>query len=146
MASPTDDRVTSSFRIDRAGERGGVVRGLLALIGLAAVVVVVLVVVIANKTSDGAKQDVTVRTCAASSTGNPRASGVVQNHSSKTSNYVIRIKFIDAQGNAVSDGLAPVKSVGANRTATWELTGDRGATGKVSCEITGVTRIHLPGQ
>jgi flagellar basal body-associated protein FliL len=118
--------------------------GILALLIIAAIVIGFL---LARKTTDDAKKDVSVKTCKADpGGGKPTASGGIRNKSSKTSNYTVRIKFNDKQGNAVSEGLAPVKDVEANKTATWELTGDRSAKGPLTCEISGVGRTHLPGQ
>lgn len=117
---------------------------MLALVVIAAVVIAV---VLAGRSSDDAKKDVSVQACNADANGGkPKASGQIINHSSKTSNYVVKLKFTDAQGNSVSEGAAPVKSVDANETAQWELTGDRGAKGPLKCELSGVSRTHLPGQ
>jgi hypothetical protein len=131
---------------DRPRRRGRLLGAVVSLLVLAAVVIVVLVLVINGTSSESAKKDVTVTTCRSVDGGKPTASGRILNHSSKTSNYVIRLKFTDAEGNTVSEGLAPVDSVGADRTATWELTGARDVKGSVRCEITGVSRTHVPGQ
>lgn len=120
---------------------------ILGLILLALIAAAVVAFLLARKTTDDAKKDSTVKACNADAGGGkPKASGQILNHSSKTSNYVIRLKFNDAQGNSVSEGAAPVKDVEANKTATWELTGTRSAKGPLTCEITGVSRTHLPGQ
>ena len=122
-------------------------RLLAALVALAVVAVVVLAVVLFTRTSDDAKDDVSVATCEADpGGGDPKASGQIVNDSSKTSNYVIRLRFDDAQGNAVSEGGAAVDDLESGATARWDLTGDRSAAGPVTCEITDVSRTHLPGQ
>ena len=131
---------------ERPRNRSGLLRRV-ALVVLLAIVALVLVLAFKGTSSKSAKKDVTVTACRADSGGGkPTASGTILNHSSKTSNYVIRLTFTDAQGNTVSEGVAPVKSVGADETATWDLTGARDAKGSVQCEITGVSRTHLPGQ
>lgn len=131
----------------RGKSRKSLILGLLGLLLLVVIAAVVLAVVLAGKNTKEAKKDVTIKTCTAKpSGGKPEASGDILNHSSKTSNYVVKLKFLDAQGNSVAEGAAPVKSIDANQTATWELTGDRDAKGPVKCEITGVSRTHLPGQ
>jgi len=90
---------------------------------------------------------VTVAACNADpGGGDPTASGQIVNDSSKTSNYVIRLRFNDAQGNGVSEGVVAVDDVEAGATARWELTGTRSAEGPLTCEITDVSRTHLPGQ
>lgn len=122
----------------------GFILGVLLLIVVAAIVVAV---VLAGRNTDDAKSDVSVTGCQTpAGGGKPKASGRITNHSSKTSNYVVKIKFKDAAGNAVSEGAAPVQSLDANKAATWELTGDRDVKGSVTCDLTGVSRTHLPGQ
>ena len=132
---------------DRPRSRGRLLRVVVSLVVLAVIVALVVVLVVKGTSSKSAMKDVTVTTCHADGGGGrPTASGKILNHSSKTSNYVIRLKFTDGQGNTVSEGVAPVKSVGANATATWDLTGARDVKGAVQCKITGVSRTHLPGQ
>jgi hypothetical protein len=146
MNRRSDELVDSEGR-PVAVRRRRVLPIVLGLILLLVVAAIVIAVVIAGKDTKGAKQDVTVRACNADpGGGKPTASGVILNHSSKTSNYVVKLKFTDAQGNTLSEGAAPVKSVDSKRTASWELTGDRSAKGPVKCVLTGVSRTHLPGQ
>ena len=132
---------------DAPPRRGGVLRLIGLLVVLAAIAAVVLVVVLVTRTSDDAKDDVAVSTCEADpGGGDPTATGEIVNDSSKTSNYVIRLRFDDAQGNGVSEGVAAVDDVEAGATARWELTGTRSAEGPLTCEVTDVSRTHLPGQ
>lgn len=132
---------------ERPRNRGGLLRVVVALVVLLAIVALVLVLAFKGTSSSSAKKDVTVAACRADSGGGrPTASGKILNHSSKTSNYVIQLTFTDPQGNTVSEGVAAVKDVAADETATWDLTGARDANGAVKCEITDVSRTHLPGQ
>jgi hypothetical protein len=127
--------------------RGGVFRWIALLVALAVIAAIVVVVIMVTRTSDDAKDDVAVKACAADpGGGDPKASGQIVNSSSKTSNYVIRLKFNDAQGNGVSEGVANVNDVQAGATARWQLTGTRSARGPVTCVVTDVSRTHLPGQ
>jgi len=110
-------------------------------------VVVVSVVSIAlmlgacSSSSSSAKKDVTVTACTADpGGGHPTASGKILNHSSKSSLYAIHVKFKDASGNAVGDGVATVAKVDPNTSATWHATGTVNAKGKVTCDIASVTR------
>ncbi len=119
---------------------------LLGVVLLTVIVVAALVLLLKGTSSKSAMNDVTVTTCRAVATGKPTATGQILNHSSKTSTYVVRLKFTDPQGNTLSEGIAPVKSVGARQTAEWDLTGDRDVNGAVQCKITGVSRTHVPGQ
>ena len=142
MATTRDDVVV----VERPRRHTGL-RILIGLIVLAVVVAVVAVVVLATKESSDAKDDVTVQACEpADGGGQPTASGQVDNSTSKDSNYTIRVKFLDPDGNTLSQGQTAVNDVGANSTAQWELTGVQSADGPVQCEVTGVSRTHLPGQ
>ena len=144
MSTPVYDREVVD---DRPRRRNPLLRIMVSLLVLAAILVVVLVFVVNGTSSKSAAKDVTVSNCAADANGGkPTASGTILNHSSKTSNYVVRLAFADAQGNTVSEGVAPVKSVDAGETASWDITGARDAQGPVKCEVTGVSRTHLPGQ
>jgi hypothetical protein len=129
-----------------AQRRRSFVGPLVALIIVAALVIVAIALFRDNGSSS-AKKDVNVQSCTADpGGGKPTARGQIVNRSSKTSNYVIRLKFTDAQGNQVSEGASAVKDVASNETAAWDLTGTRGAKGPLNCEVTGVTRTHIPGQ
>jgi hypothetical protein len=126
--------------------RGNGLRVLLGLILIVVIAIVVIVVVLATKESSDAKDDVSIRTCQAGNGSKPTASGQIDNSTSKDSNYTVRVKFIDSDGNTVSQGEAVVKDVGSNSKATWQLTGVQSADGPVHCELAGVSRTHLPGQ
>lgn len=127
--------------------RRSLVGPIIAVLVVAAVVVVAIVLFAGNDSSDPAKDDVTVQACTADPDGDkPTATGQILNGTSKPSNYVIRLKFLDAPGNQVSEGVNVVNDVEPGATATWKLTGTRGAKGPVRCEVTGVSRTHVPGQ
>jgi hypothetical protein len=143
MNEPAHDRDVVEVPPSR---RHPLLRAIVALLVLAVIVVVVLLLFVNGTSSKSAEKDVTVTACQSHDGDKPTAAGTILNHSSKTSNYVIRLKFADAQGNTVSEGVAPVADVGADETATWDLTGARDAKGPVQCDITGVSRTHVPGQ
>jgi hypothetical protein len=127
--------------------RRSVLGPVIAAIVIAAVIVVAIVVLATNDSSSSATKDVTVQACTAGSGGDkPTASGQIVNHTSKASNYVIRLEFTDPQGNQVSEGVTAVNDVEAGATAAWELTGVRTAKGPIKCDLTGVRRTHIPGQ
>jgi hypothetical protein len=131
----------------RPPRRSAAFRLIALVLALVVIAAIVLAVVLVTRTSDDAKDDVTVATCEADpGGGDPAASGQIVNDSAKTSNYVIRLRFNDAQGNGVSEGVAVVDDVEPGATAQWELTGARSAEGPVTCEVTDVSRTHLPGQ
>jgi hypothetical protein len=92
-----------------------------------------------------AKKDVTVTACTAGPTGgHPTATGAIVNHSSKASLYTIHVKFTDASGNGVGDGVAAVARVEPAATATWHATGTLDAKGKLTCSLSSVTRTLAP--
>lgn len=147
LATGPKERPTTG-RLARRGRRR-VPWWLLLLVFLLIVAVIALAIILAhnNSSSSKAKQDVTVQACNADpGGGKPKASGQIVNKSSKTSNYVVRLKFLDAQGNQVTDGVDGVKGVKPLETVKFDLTGIQKAKGPLTCEVTGVTRTHLPGQ
>lgn len=132
--------------MDVERRRRSVVGPLIGLLILAALIIVA-VVVFTNDDSASARDDVTLQSCQANPSGDkPTASGTIVNHSSKPSNYVIRLKFTDGPGNQVSEGVNAVKDVEPGARASWKLTGTRDAKGPLKCEVTGVSRTHIPGQ
>jgi hypothetical protein len=97
-----------------------------------------------SKSSSAAK-DATITACTASpSGGHPTAQGRILNHSSKASTYAIHVKFVDAAGNSVGDGLAAVARVDAGTTANWHADGSLDAKGKLTCTLSSVTRTIAP--
>ena len=140
-------RYRDDVEVVEAPRRHTGLRIIAALVALAVIAAIVLAVVLVTRTSDDAKDDVAVQRCEPDpGGGDPTASGQIVNDSSKTSNYVIRLRFDDAQGNGVSEGVTAVDDVEAGATAQWELTGTRSAEGPLTCEVTDVSRTHLPGQ
>jgi hypothetical protein len=92
-----------------------------------------------------AKKDVTVSACTASPTGgHPTATGKILNHSSKASLYTIHVKFTDASGNGVGDGVAAVARVEPDKSANWSATGTLDTKGKLTCSLSSVTRTLAP--
>jgi hypothetical protein len=97
--------------------------------------------------SSGSKaaKDVTITACTASpSGGHPTVAGEILNHSSKASLYAIHVKFTDASGNHVGDGVAAVAKVDAGGTAKWQADGSVDAKGKLKCTLSSVTRTVSP--
>ena len=142
MATARDDVVV----VERP-RRGRGLRILIGLILLAVVAAVVAIVIVATKESDDAKDDVSIQSCEADSGGGqPTASGQVNNTTSKDSNYTIRVKFLDPDGNTLTQGQTAVSDVASGSTADWELTGVQSTDGQVRCEVSGASRTHVPGQ
>jgi hypothetical protein len=94
---------------------------------------------------NSAEKDVSVAACTADPQGGkPTASGQINNHSSKASTYIVHVKFKDAAGNGVGDGVATVGRVDAGQTATWRTLGTQSANGPLTCSLTSVTRTVTP--
>lgn len=107
----------------------------------AAICGVVLALAGCSASSDTAKKDVTITACTADpGGGHPTARGQILNHSSKASLYTIHVKFTDASGNGVGDGVAAVAKVDPGTTASWHATGSLSAKGKLQCSLSSVTR------
>ena len=98
-----------------------------------------------SASSSTAAKDVTIIACQASPTGgHPAATGRILNHSSKASLYTIHVKFIDAAGNSVGDGIAAVAKVDSGTTANWRAEGTLNAKGPLTCKLSSVTRALSP--
>lgn len=119
-------------------------KGIVRMVGVVGVAVA-LAAGCSSSAKAAAKKDVSVTACTASPTGgHPTATGKIVNHSSKASLYTIHVKFTDASGNGVGDGVAAVARVEPNATATWNATGTLSAKGKLTCDLASVTRTIAP--
>src|SRR5579862_8885823 len=88
----------------------------------------------ACSSSSSAAKDVTITACTPGTNGgHPVARGQIVNHSSKASLYTIHVKFSDASGNKVGDGLAAVAKVDSKAKAAWHATGTFSAKGPLKC-------------
>jgi hypothetical protein len=98
-----------------------------------------------SSSGSSAAKDVTITACTPSPTGgHPTATGRIVNHSSKASLYAIHVKFTDAAGNKVGDGVAAVAKVDSGSTANWHATGSLNAKGPLKCSLSSVVRTLAP--
>ena len=100
-----------------------------------------------NNSSNPAKDDVTVQACNADPAGGkPTASGQILNNTSKASNYVIRMNSSTPRATRSQRVSTPSTtwSPRRRRHGRWPAPATR--TGPVRCELTGVSRTHIPGQ
>ena len=110
-----------------------------------AVVCLTALTACSSSSKSAAREDVTVTACTASPTGgHPTATGKIENHSSKASLYTIHVKFTDASGNGVGDGVAAVAKVDPGTTANWRANGTLNAKGPLTCTLSSVTRNAVP--
>ncbi|MEU4094139.1 FxLYD domain-containing protein [Streptomyces sp. NPDC026673] len=70
----------------------------------------------------------------------PSAELTITNRSSKTSNYVVQVEFVDSSGTRISEGLAATNNLEPGRKAKETAQGLKKATGKITCRVTEVTR------
>ncbi|HEX4490892.1 MAG TPA: FxLYD domain-containing protein [Acidimicrobiia bacterium] len=107
--------------------------------------VLVTLVACAACSSSSAKKDVSITSCKADpGGGHPTVAGTIHNHSSKASTYAIHVKFDDASGNGVGDGVSAVGRVDSGGNAHWDATGSEDAKGPVKCSLDSVTRTVAP--
>lgn len=77
--------------------------------------------------------------------GWPSAELTVTNHSSKTSNYMIQVEFLDEAGTRVGEGIAATNNLAASQSANLKAQGAADSKGKkLSCRVTDVTRYASP--
>lgn len=88
-----------------------------------------------------ARADVRLTKCAVEpSTGWPTAELRITNHSSETSDYLVAVEFVGADGVRIDEGFATTNNLASDRMANASASGLREASGKVVCRITDVTR------
>ncbi len=85
--------------------------------------------------------DVQIMACSKQDFGNwPQAKLKVTNHSSKVSDYIVQVEFLDASGTRKAEGTAVVSNLARGRTAEETAAGLAEVAGKVTCRITDVSR------
>ncbi|MYX16870.1 hypothetical protein GTY67_26335 [Streptomyces sp. SID8374] len=89
----------------------------------------------------GAEGDVKITGCEVSdATGWPKADVLITNRSSKMSNYIVSVEFVDASGKRLADAMAASNNVAAGQEVEEDAQSLDKVTGKVSCKVTKVTR------
>ncbi|MFB8101332.1 hypothetical protein ACFC3O_00595 [Streptomyces sp. NPDC056007] len=89
----------------------------------------------------GAEGDVKITGCEVSdATGWPKAEVLITNRSSKTSNYIISVEFVDGSGKRLADALAASNNVAAGQEVEEDAQSLDKVEGKVECRVTKVTR------
>ncbi|MFD5938294.1 FxLYD domain-containing protein [Streptomyces griseus] len=89
----------------------------------------------------GAEGDVKITGCEVmDGTGWPKADVLITNRSSKTSNYIVSVEFVDASGKRLADAMAASNNVAAGQEVEEDAQSLDKVEGKVSCKVTKVTR------
>jgi hypothetical protein len=91
---------------------------------------------------DGDKlKDIEIVSCQVDSTIHwPSADLKITNHTSKSSNYMVTIEFVDGSGTRLAEGLAATNNLAAGQAATVKAAGTAEVKGSVSCRVVDVTR------
>jgi hypothetical protein len=95
-----------------------------------------------------AKADIAITSCTvqAAPLNVPRAKGIINNHSSGTSDYSFTISFVSDPGTVVAQGAVAENGVAPGQSATFEVTGNAHVTvPSVQCLAVNVTRFASGG-
>ncbi|MFJ3203763.1 FxLYD domain-containing protein [Streptomyces sp. NPDC086989] len=89
----------------------------------------------------GAEGDVQIKTCEVDpSLGWAKAGLTITNRSSKTSNYMVQVEFVDASGTRLGDALAATNNLAPGQSAQNTAQGLDQIKSKITCKVTKVTR------
>lgn len=95
-----------------------------------------------KNTENPPPKDITVEQCAGPDVlGMPEASGKIVNNSSKSSNYMFHIEFLDGAGTRIASGYVVENDVAPGQAATWKATGDAQAAAPATCRVVDVERF-----
>ena len=70
----------------------------------------------------------------------PKATGTITNHSSKASNYIFQVEFLDGSGTRIASGYVAENNVAPGQTANWDTYGDHSGT-PATCRVVSVDRL-----
>ncbi|MEV7181625.1 FxLYD domain-containing protein [Kitasatospora sp. NPDC093679] len=95
---------------------------------------------------DGDKaKDVEITKCSVDPTLHwPSAELTITNHSSKASNYMVQVEFLDGAGTRIGEGMAATNGLAPNQKSVQKAQGTSTAAGKTSCRLIEVTRYATP--
>lgn len=89
----------------------------------------------------GAKADVKITACELDSTmGWAKAELTITNGSSKKSNYIVSIEFVDASGTRLGEAVAATNNLAPGQAANVTAQGLDQIKDKITCKVTEVTR------
>jgi hypothetical protein len=85
--------------------------------------------------------DVKITSCEVDSlTGMAAAKMTITNRSSKTSNYMVQVEFLNGSGTRVDESMAATDNLAAKQETRLAAQGFEQIKGSVKCKITDVTR------
>lgn len=92
-----------------------------------------------------AEDDVKLVKCGTDEFGQfPQAELKVTNHSSKDSNYIVSVEFLDGSGTRKAEGTAALNNLAPDQTAEEKAVGLSKAPDELKCKITDVQRYASP--
>lgn len=96
-----------------------------------------------GNTDNPPQDDVTLEECTMEQFVGPKATGVIENHSSERSNYSVQVSFEDPDGVKVADGAAFANNVDPGQRANWEAVGfaEIAEGVEISCRVVQVDRF-----
>jgi hypothetical protein len=74
----------------------------------------------------------------------PSADLKITNHSSKASNYMVQVEFLDTAGTRIAEGIAATNGLAPGQSSVQKAQGTAQVKGKVSCKVIDVTRYAAP--
>lgn len=93
------------------------------------------------KTPDGPEGDVKITGCEVDSTTSwPRADVLITNRSSKRSNYIVSVEFVDSSGKRLGEAFAATNNVAPQQEVEADAQSLDKVAGTVKCRVTKVTR------
>jgi hypothetical protein len=92
-----------------------------------------------------AADDVTIDACAKDDLGYMYADITILNHSSKTSNYLGTVNFLDAEGTKIAEGGIASNNIEPDQKAIEKAVTLEEAPGEFTCKVASVTRYASAG-
>ena len=89
--------------------------------------------------------DVQLGECLNDNLFGPKATGTLTNQSSKLSNYMISVNFVDEAGVIVAQGTALATNIPAGASATWEALSFSTDARAANCSVVKVDRFSAQG-
>jgi hypothetical protein len=100
----------------------------------------------ARPADDGPKGDAKITGCRVEPTTTwPSAEVAITNRSSKTSNYIVSVEFVNSAGTRLGEGMAAANQVAPGQKVQKTAQSLDDTTGKITCKVLKVTRYASGG-
>jgi hypothetical protein len=94
-----------------------------------------------GNTDNPPQDDVTITTCGANALDLIEVSGTIVNHSSKSSNYLIEVDVVAADGTVYGQGFAAVNALDGGARAEWQAITAAEQRDGATCRLRSVDRF-----